>query len=201
MAVSSITIVQDNKVGNCDLLAVHNPLVFLIDVVYTSTVPDALFCELQDSDSNVLNTFSAIPYEDSSTESKRTYAFIASNVLKAYMDDFEDFETDEGTLDFVENITKQFVLRFYIDSIETSIAFTAIHAARQFGELPALTEIYNNNNERYYTGKNNPVYIYIYNSDENNNISIGAPTSDDLYALDYDDVVFVDSDDSRFKIL
>ena len=199
--VSSIVVTQNNLIGNCILLSVHNALVFLIDVAYTSYVPENLFCELQDEEGTVLNTFTAIPYKDSLSISKRTYAFFASDVVKAYMDDFEDFVSPVGTLDIVENITKQFSIRFYIDEIETTESFVAMHANRQFGQSPCLESININTPEKYYTGLGMPCYIYIYNNDENNVITIGAPTSDDIVATDYDDVVFVDSDDLYFKIL
>jgi hypothetical protein len=201
MAVTSITISQDNLSGDVNLLSVHNPLVFLIDVAYTSSAPDILYVELQDEDSNVLNTFSAIPYSDSITNSIRTFAFIAHDILKAYMGEIEDFESILNTMEYVDGITQEFTLRFYIGAIEDSVSFVACHAARQFGENPALEEIYYNDNDVYYGAKGMPVYIYIYNNDEDNIITIDTPTSDDLAALDYDDTVFVDSDNVYFKIL
>ena len=201
MAVSSITIVQGNIIDSCNLLAIHNPLVFLIDVAYTLEVPENLYCDIQDVDENVLGTFTAIPYSDDEITGIRTYAFIADKVLRAYMNSFNDFKTNELELDYVEGITKQFTIRFYIDTTSTSTSFTAIHAARQFGETSYLSDIYNNVSETYYTGVGMPVYIYIYNADINNDVTIGAPASDDLAALDYDSTVFVDSDLSSFKIL
>lgn len=200
MAVTSITIIQDNKNGGVDLLSVHNPLVFLVDVAYSSEIPETLYVELQNGDGEVLDTFAAIPYRDSDSGSIRTFAFLASVILKAYMDSFEDFESSENTLEYVDGITKQFTLRFYVGTVEASVSFTAIHAARQFGDTPYLGSIFNNEAETYYTGAGMPVYIYFYNADENNNITIDTPTSDELAALDYDDTVFIDHDYSYFKI-
>lgn len=201
MAVTSITITQDNKSGNVDLISVHNPLVFLVDVAYTSTVPDALYVEIQDEDAVVLGTFSAIPYSDSDAGSVRTYAFIAADIIRSFMDGFDDYESPERTLEYVEGITKQFTIRFYIDAIEDSVSIVACHASRQFGGNPAMEDVFNNVDETYYGGKGNPVYVYFYNADENNLLTIDTETADELAALDYDDTVFVDSDDLYFKIL
>lgn len=201
MAVTSITISQDNKAGSVDLLSVHNPLVFLIDVAYTSTIPETLYVELQDEDSEVLDTFAAIPYLDSDSGSVRTFAFLASDIIKAYMGDFDDFESPEGVLEFVPDITKQFTLRFYIGAVEALTSFVACHAARQFGDNPAMEDVFNNVNETYYGAKGMPVYVYFYNPDAGNILTIDSETADELAALDYDDTVFTDSDDLYFKLL
>lgn len=201
MAVTSITITQNNKSGNVDLISVHNPLVFLVDVAYTATEPDALYVEIQDEDAVVLGTFSAIPYSDSESGSVRTYAFIAADILRSFMEGFDDYESPERTLEYVEGITKQFTIRFYIDTVEDSVSFVACHAARQFGDNQAMEDIFNNVDETYYGGKGKPVYVYFYNADENNLLTIDTETADELAALDYDDTVFVDSDDLYFKIL
>jgi len=201
MAITSITILQDNKNGNVDLLSVHNPLIFLVDVAYTTAAPDTLYAELQDEDLIVLDTFAAIPYKDSDSGNIRTFAFIASDILKAYMDELDDFESPVGTLEHVPNITRVFTLRFWAETEEVSITFTAIHAARQFGGTPYLDSIYNNDNEIYYTGEGMPVYAYFYNCNEDNILTINTETDDELAALDYDDTVFTDNDDIYFKIL
>lgn len=203
MAVTNITISQDNKTLSCDLLSVHNPLIFLAEVDYEAEVPETLYVEVQDEDNEVLDTFAAIPYSDSASGNRRTFAFIASAILKAFMDDFDDFESPERTLEHVDNITQQFTLRFYDESetIEASVTFVAIHAARQFGDNPALTSIFNNDDVTYYAAEGMPVYVYFYNADEGNILSIDTETPDELVALDYDDEIFTDHDDLYFKIL
>jgi len=201
MAIESITIQQDNKHGIVDLLAVHNPLVFLVDVKYNSEAAETLYVELQDEDTDVLETFVAIPYSDNAATSTRTFAFIASNILKAYMNNFDDFESPERTLEHVANITQVFTLRFYAETFEASVTFTAIHAARQFGERVSLDAIFDNENETYYAAKGKPVYVYFYNANEGNILTIDSETPDELAALDYDDEIFTDSDNLYFKIL
>jgi hypothetical protein len=195
MAITSITISQDNKSGDIDLLSLHNPLVFLVDVVYTASAPDTLYVELQDGDDAVLETFSAIPYQDSAFGSTRTFAFIATDILKGYMGSIEDFAGTEKTLEYVDGITTEFTLRFYIDAVENSVSFVACHAARQFGDTPYMESIFNNDDQTYYAAENLPVYVYFYNDDAANVVTVfsGEVTFDRL--LDYDDVAFLDFDD------
>lgn len=199
MAITSIEIVQDNKSGNCDLISIHNPLVFLVDVTYDGTAPEVLSVDVMDVDDNVLDTFNAIPYSDDDVSSIRTFAFIANDILKAFMDNFDDFNSYAYVLEFVENITKQFTIRFYIGEVEVSTSIVACHAARQFGDKPAMESIYSNANETYYGAKGMPVYVYFYNPDADNTLTIDSETSDELTLLDYDDAVLVDSDDTYFK--
>ena len=61
MSITTISISQDNKVDESNLMAVQSPLIFLIDVTYSGDPPDILYCDLQDEDSVLLNTFKCIP--------------------------------------------------------------------------------------------------------------------------------------------
>jgi hypothetical protein len=201
MAITAINITQDNKSGNVDLLSIHNPLVFLVDVDYTAEVPDTLYVDLLDELGVLIATFAAIPYSDSASGSTRTFAFLASDILRSYMTSFDDFESPENTLEFVPNITRQFSLKFYIGAVEDSVSFVACHAARQYGESPAMEDIYNNINETYYTGAGRPVYVYFYNNNPANILTIDSPTADEYALTDSDDTVFIDQDDSYFKSL
>ena len=205
MAVTSIGIAQGNTEIGCSLLAVSNPLVFLVDVHYSGTAPDVLAVDVLDSDTNVLGTFHAIPYSDNTISSVRQFAFIANDILKAYMDGMDDFESYPLSLEFVENITKEFTIRFYdipigdAEPIETTIDVVACHAARQFGEKPCMESICRNDDETYYAGVGMPVYVYFYNGDEGNSLTIDSGTVSDLALLDYDDIALLDSDNSLLK--
>jgi hypothetical protein len=196
MPISSITITQKNTTDACNLLSVHNPLMFLIDVVYSSTVPDVIYVGIFDSDDVLLDTFAAIPYEDSGTT--RTFSFIADSILRGFMEGFDDFQSAEKTLEYVDGITKEFKLIFYDpDDIETNdeIEIVAIHAARQFGEDPCLLSIASNVNETYYAAEGKPVYLYFYNDNESNVITVGTGEIIIDVLLDYDDLILFDFDD------
>lgn len=200
MAVTNITITQDNTIGSCTLLSVHNPLVFLIDVEYTSTPPEVLHVDIQNANSEVLATFNCIPYDDPDANT-RTFAFIASEILKAYMYDTDDFESAAGTLEHVPGATRVFTLWFYIGAIADSIWINAAHASRQFGQSPAMEDIYWNDDETYYGGAGMPVYVYFYNWNEDNIITVDSETPYEYALLDYDDMPLTDADDLYLKSL
>jgi len=199
MAVTNITITQDNKVGNCDLLSVHNPLVFLAQADYTGEAPEYMYVDVKNVSGTVLGTFACIPYED--VTEGRVFAFIATDILRAFMEDIDDFESEEGVLEFVDNITMYFTLKFYIGSEYDTVSFTAIHAAGQYGASAAMEDIYNNTDETYYAANGMPVYIYFYNADTDNILNIDDPDPEEIYAVDYDDTYFTDFDDLLYKIL
>jgi hypothetical protein len=201
MAIISIEIVQDNKVGNSDLVPIHSPLIFLINATYNVSIPDYILVDIKE-DSTVLSTWKCIAYKDLST-SVRQFAFIANEPVLSQMESFEDFAQLENSLEFVENITKVLELNFYDpDSIGTndSVILTFCHGAKQFGEQPNLEAIYNNEIKIYYAEKDKFVYVYFYNADPNNVLSINTGLLIDDYARDNDSSIFSDNNDDRFKI-
>jgi hypothetical protein len=175
MAISNITIYQNNKVGDSDLLAVHSPLSFLVDVTYSGAVPDILYCDIYDETPTLLTTLKCIPYQDL-TPTQRRFILIADSTIRGYMDDFDDFVQSENSFVSVPKITKIFELRFRDPDAgvpDVTFTFTAIHAAREFGESPNLSEVYNNDSDTYYAAKGETVYIYFYNDNASNVITIG----------------------------
>lgn len=199
MAITSINITQNNISGRCNLLSVHNPLMFLCDVVYTLAKPNFLFVELQDSESNILATFQAIEIAEDNTTGTVSYMFEANDILSAFMDDIDDFYSQLNVIEFVENITKDFTLRFYIGEVEDSISFTAIHAAQQFGDENAAIDIYNNSNLIFYGQKNDVIYVYFYNNSENNILYFDRAADQDSVYIDYDETPFIGNDGGVFR--
>lgn len=202
MAVTAIDIVQDNTVGDSDLIAVHNPVVFKINVTYTGSAPDIVYARVFDSTPTLLGTFKCVPYVDVTTNI-RQYIFIADSILRGYMEDeFEDFVQTGASLDYCDGITKEFRIDF--DDYDTPLPavpvyFTAIHAARQFGDEngPNAEDIFNNDAKVYYACEEKPVYLYVYNDDEANIIGTTSSIGDDYIACDYDDEDFEDSYDGE----
>lgn len=175
MAITDISIHEDNKVGDSDLLAVHSPLTFLVDVTYTGAVPDVLYCDVYDEDALLLSTFKCIPYQDL-LPTQRRFIFIADSIIRGYMDSFDDFVQSENSLVHVDGATKIFELKFRDPDAgvsDESVTFTAINAAREFGENPNLSEIFNNDTQTYIAAKDETVYVYFYNDDTANIITIG----------------------------
>lgn len=194
MAISSVSIVQDNFVNGSNLLPVHQPLAFLIDATYSGDTPDYITIEIYDKDDILLGTFKGIYYSDISSSIRR-FVFFADEILKGFMGVFDDAPQSGGTIEFVEDITKQFTLDFEGEELE----IVAIHAASQFGEHPNKESVYNNESKTYQGYNDSPCYVYFYNNDTSNIITVSETSIEDN-ATDSDDVDFTDSDEVLFTI-
>ena len=170
----TLTITQDNKHGDIDLLAIHNPLVFLIEAEYSGVTPQTIGVELYKGDEKVF-VGSAVPLLDVDI-THRVFRFIANPTIKYNMQDFEDIVQTGGSLIHVSNITQEFTINvFDLDNPTTildTVTFIAIICARQLGQLPSVDEIYNNDNELIIGGENKQVYVYFYNTDSENTLEV-----------------------------
>jgi len=204
MAITSINIDQNNKVGTSNLLPVHSPLIFLIDVEYTGSPPERLDVEIYDDNNDLIVTYNAIPFADLlSTPVTRQFAFTADGIIRGLMDGFDDQFQLFDTFLPVEDITKIFKLRF-VDPNNSAIyhedTFTFVHGAKQFGENPNLENQYNNEADSYLAAKDSVVYVYFYNNNAANSVSVGQQLSE-VFALDFDNLsIFTDYEDSNFTI-
>lgn len=201
MAINSITISQDNKVGASNLMPIHSTLVFLVDVEFTGSYPLKLFVDFI-VDGNILDTFKAIPYKDILANT-RQFAFVANDVVKGLMNDFSDTYQLNETIVHIQDITKTATLKFRDPDNELTFAtidVTFIHGAAQFGDNPNLDAIYNNDDSIYYGPDGGFVYMYFYNDDVNNILTIDSPTVRVVYAEDYDGAVFEDFNGNLFEI-
>lgn len=205
MAISSISISQDNVVNSSNLMPVHSPLRFLCQATYSGDTPSYLYVDLYDADSVLLETFKAIPYRDIST-TVREFVFIAEGLLRQYMDSFDDFAQSGNDLEYCDGLTKEFTITFRDpDGVASSdsIDIVAMHGASQFGEYPNKESLYNNDPKTYYNLDSRAVYAYFYNDDESNTITVAVNQDDYEYefAEDYDGSIFTDFDSDPFEIL
>ena len=201
MAITSVDISQDNIINGSNLMPVHSPLTFLVDVTYTGVDPTILFVDVI-HESEVLETYKCIPFNDP-LANVRTFAFIANDVMKGLMGEFDDFAHLTETLEYVEGRTKLFTLNFYDpDNIATndSVVIDLVHGAAQFGDNPNFDSIFNNDDQVVYGPDGSWCYVYFYNDDINNVLTIGSPVATLDLASDYDDVIFSDYDDEEFQI-
>ena len=198
MAITDIDVIQDNIVGDCNLLAIHSPLSFIIDVTWDTDLPE-LFVDVMNLTEEVLATFRAIFYRDL-TATVREFIFVAStgkeSVLRGYMTEYNDFLQTAETIERVANNVFDFILRFRNEAgdVYEDVTIVAFHASRQFGQTAAITDIYDNDTDFYITGVNKPVYIYFYNPDE----EVVAEITDgvDTYDLGSDIEIFEEEFDS-----
>jgi hypothetical protein len=200
MPVSSIDMVQTNITGVSNLMCVHNPLVFIFNATYSGTAPNLIYCRVYDIDDVLLGTYKCIPYAEVSG-TIRQFIFIADSILRGLMDEFDDFVQTSGSLVHCEGFSKFFRLNFYVQyETETDLEIVALHGSRQYGDDPNAENIFENEAQTYITAEDKPVYMYIYNDDEDNVIG-DDPGNLDEVILDYDDEEFADFDDELFTAI
>ena len=154
-------------------------------------------------DGEVIDTFKAIPFSDPLGTIRR-FAFIGNDILNGLMNGFDDFQQLNETIVFVEDITKEITIKFRDKDnllVQDSTDIVLAHGASQFGDYPNLVDIYNNEDAVYYGGNGQFVYVYFYNNDANNSITIDSPLFNEDFAQDYDDSIFQDYNDENFTIL
>ena len=200
MSITGISINQDNFTNGSNLVTVHNPLSFIIDCTYTGTAPDYCLVNVKDKDAVQLGQFRCV-FESDPIPTVRRFIFYADEIFRGFMGGFDDFAQGGFSLEYCEDITKQFTLDFLLTSLAVglSIDVDAIHASQQFGRYPNLDNIYNNEPKTYEAYEDKPVYVYFYNGDETNIITI-TEYQVDTSATDSDDVDFTDSDGVVFNI-
>lgn len=202
MAITNITISQTNEYNGSNLLPVHSPLIFKADATYTGTPPDVLLLDII-NDGEVLGTYKCIPGDDL-TASVRQFIFIADGLVKGFMSDFDDTSQLNETFQHIPEMTKVLDVKFYDpedDRISDIFTATFVHGASQFGGRPNFEGIYNNTENFIFLGpKDGFTYVYFYNSDPANILTIGNPVIESGYALDYDGSIFTDDNNDKFTI-
>lgn len=120
MAITNIEIVQDNIIGDCDLLSVASPLVYLVNATYTGAVPDVIYARLFDG-ATELGYYKCLPWKDISS-TVRQFWFRADEILRQYVPLLEDVSQSDNTLIEITGAVKGLTLKFcdeYRDDIGT----------------------------------------------------------------------------------
>lgn len=120
MVITNIEIVQDNIVGDCDLLSVASPLVYLVNYTYTGQVPDVIYARLFDGETD-LGYYKCLPWKDLSA-TVRQFWFRADEILRQYVPLLEDVAQADNTLIEIDGAVKGLTLKFcdeYRDDIGT----------------------------------------------------------------------------------
>jgi hypothetical protein len=193
--MANISIIQDNKVDGWELLSVHNPLAFICEVEYDGVTPDFVSVRLESEDV-VIFEGKAITFKDSAPKT-RQYIFIADMFIRGQMPEYDDEVQASDTLIPIQNITKSFTIIFTHENITASTSFVACNAASQFGDEfgACLKDI--NLPKTYTAGENGVVYLYMYNWDENNVISMDTNLVT-AYITDSNGNPFTDSNGDKF---
>jgi hypothetical protein len=164
MAITGVTIEQDNIIGD-GLLAGHNLLVFIAKVTYTGQVPQTLSVTVNGND------YSAIPYSDGI--GYRKFAFVAGDILRSYLPNFDDYAQMDMTVEACLNIISPVItITFNADGFYDSCSLKLINSARQFGQSPNCTEIEGNELTTFIASHEGEAYLYFYNDDVNNVLTV-----------------------------
>lgn len=185
--MAELRIIQDNKVDGWELLSVHNPLCFIAEVDYDGLTPDYIDVELKSGGDSIVK-MKAISFKDSAPKS-RQFIFVADSVIRGEMPEFNDEVQGAETLIHIENITKEFQIIFTYENITASTSFVACNASSQFGDEFGACMKDINLPKTYTAGENGVVYLYMYNWDESNVISMGT---------DFETAYITDSNGDRF---
>lgn len=201
MAVTAVNIYQDNTVGDSNLMPIHSPLIFLVDVTFSSTAPELIYVDII-KDTVIQDTYQLIPWKDRSS-TQRVFAFIANEPIKSLMGNFDDTLQLLESFEPVPDITYNCTLDFYDPdtNLNDTLDCVFVHGMNQFGEHPNLHEQYNNESETYYAAKDGIIYLYVFNNDITNDITVNEPTLTEVIALNFDDDTFVNYDDTEFSII
>ena len=193
--MAELRIIQDNKVDGWELLSVHNPLCFIAEVDYDGLTPDYIDVELKSGGDSIVK-MKAISFKDSAPKS-RQFIFVADSVIRGEMPEFNDEVQGAETLIHIENITKEFQVIFTYENLTASTSFVACNASSQFGDEfgACIKDI--NLPKTYTAGDGGVVYLYLYNWDENNVISMDTNLVT-AYITDSNGDDFIDSNGDKF---
>lgn len=120
----------------------------------------------ESTSSTVIASYYSIPVEDISS-TVRSFAFAASELIKAEMSDFDDVIPESTYVcEQQSGISKRLYIYFH-DPEETFgtgvfTGATFMHAARQFGEGPCMADKYENDSETVYGCIGFYAYLYVY---------------------------------------
>ena len=164
MAITSVTIVQDNIVGGCDLLAVHSPLKFLAEI----TDGDSPYSFPEYLDVEVTDLLTATTYtgykawQYTKVSDKARYIFNSEKILRAIMGDFSDVDGD--TVDYTNFLVRQFRVKFKYLALNDYVDFNAYACSRQVGQTECVTEIADSQDENIIAFKDREFYLHFYSS-------------------------------------
>jgi hypothetical protein len=158
MSVTSVEITQDNIVSSCNLLATHQPLVFIIEALGTD-LPDYLTINVK-SAAITLGIFKAVSFE--AISGGRNYIFNADSILRCYMPHFDDTEQTNDTIELTTYPMRSFMIEVTHEALSDEVAIVGYLASRQRGKTEALTEIYGNDNEKVFCFKDRYTNFHYY---------------------------------------
>ena len=163
MAVTSLAIQQDNIYNGVDLLATDSPLKFTCQLTDTGSAPYSFpeYVTVEVTDLLTATTYTGYrAYQYDKIGNVCKYIFQADKIIRMIMGSFDDPETD--SIQGVNNLVRQFRVKFIHSALNDSVDFFAYRAARQVGQREAMIEIAANENEIVYGFKDRELYLHYY---------------------------------------
>ncbi len=173
MPVTSLNITQDNIIEGSKVMPVHSPLVFICNAIYTDDPPSNILVDII-KEGTTLATYNAI-YLDDIAIGERRFVFKANRVVTGEMLPFDDTFQVLNSVVNLDNIIEPFQITFRdLEGVATEVTVDCdfIHGASQFGQEPNFVDISNNEDEVIYCPSGQLAYVYFYNDDENNVITV-----------------------------
>ena len=196
MAITDITLVTTES--NYPI-AVHSPFYIIWQAVYSGAVPTSLTVEISEDGITYETGFKAIPYLDP-LATVRQFMFRCDAIVRGFMTEFEDVPQSENSLLFLDDFSKKLWIRAKDDTGLIVSEFEGVFLAgvRQFGTNEVMSDI--NENKDYIAAKAMPCYLYFFNDNASNVITVGQSTLQLVIAEDYNDDDFTDYNDVVFEI-
>lgn len=196
MAITNITLVTTES--NYPI-AVHSPFYIIWQAAYSGAVPTSLAVEISSDGITYEAGFKAIPYSDP-LATVRQFMFRCDAIVRGFMAEFEDVPQSENSLLFLDNFSKKLWIRAKDDTglIVSEFEGVFIAGVRQFGSSEVISDI--NENKTYIAANTMPCYLYFYNDNASNVITVGQSSLQLVVAEDYNDDDFTDYNDVVFEI-
>jgi hypothetical protein len=181
MAIQKIEIIDNNKIGDCELLAVHNPLVYTIKMSLDDSgdpYDDIIEVDVNISgnETEFIGTFNA-PFLKTLNPNERIYIFNADEILRSGLNPIEDYEQDfndkADIYDYVIDtyLVKGFFLTFKANTTGTPIevveTLTAVNASKDFEDENGanMVDTCNDVSKIYVGAEGEEAYTYDYNGE------------------------------------
>ena len=209
MPINSLTIVQNNVVGASNLVSIHNPLSFVCEAFYSGQTPYWIYADIL-IEGEVVGTYKATAYKDV-TGTLRQYILICDDLIRGLMfkdllsvEALKDFNQSSETLVYCDNLTREIQVQFRDPDngcAPAVVLVDACNATSQYGDKNGanLVEQYTNQADTYFCAKGGVCYVYFYNDDVTNVLSINGLV-ETFYAVDANDDIFTDANNDRFII-
>ena len=160
MSLTSLTIIQPD-VSECNLLAVHSPLVLLFDAVEASDAFPESIPVVISSGATEIGTYNAFPLSMAADHTMR-YLLNIDNILRSVMLPFDDFDQAFDTTVKADYLTKPIKISITYDGKSDSIDLVAYCCSRQRGESENVTEVCTNADEVAFAFKGRGFYVDYY---------------------------------------